>query len=176
MRPLVQTVEIVEGQGVTHLVIRARNKFVTVAAIMYGVPVLLVLFFVAVYNVSVGAISAALFLFCATAGAAWMVYSMGIRPKSHTLTFDKSGLSVRERLYPFVDIDGFGQSENGGGIGDGSVFPIARNRTIGRHIYIQYGGQHIPVTVGMVDRQASQAFEAFQTLYARYARTDEAND
>lgn len=99
--------------------------------------------------------------------AAWKIAS---RKKEFQIRFDKSGIQVSNKVYKFSEIKSFGISDGGGAPNDPASMPIPRNSvTNGTCIYLDCGGQHIPITVGLELQNAREALKQFTRLYEQHA-------
>lgn len=116
-----------------------------------------------------GTLEISLLLAIAAGLVFWFASKIAFRPKSLHIVFDDTGIGVGATRYGYGDITSFGISAFGGAADSPFNMPVPRNVTQGPHLYIEVGGRHIPITVGLRDAQARDAFDAFETLYRRYS-------
>jgi len=103
-----------------------------------------------------------------TATIVWLTWRIGWRPRPFAMTFSRDSLQVGRQRFAYSDIRSFGVSGYGGDVVDPVSIGVPRNVTIGPHVYIETGGRHLPITVGLKAAQAKEALRVFGELFARY--------
>ena len=140
-------------------------------ALGLGTPLALAVLALSIANWRAGDLTPAIAGMGVVTLLSWIVYRVGFGQRTFTLRFDRSGIALGNDYYRYVDIDGYGLSEYGGGIllGNGGGPACPRNVTIGWHISINHRGQSVPLTMGLKEAQAREAFTQFQNIFERYA-------
>jgi len=156
-----------QGDGAT-LTVFARNPIVswiatTVGAIVSAWPMALV-----AYGVSVSNWEMVLVMSGLTAGVVWLTWRMGWRPRPFPISFSRSFLQAGPHRLAYSDIKSYGLSRHGGDVVDTVSIGVPRNVTIGAHIYVDVGGRHLPITVGLKDAQAKEVLRVFGHLLDEY--------
>ena len=98
----------------------------------------------------------------------WLTWRVGWRQRRFAMTFSRDGLEVGPHRFAYRDIRSYGVSGYGGDVVDTVSIGVPRNITIGPHLYVEVGGRHVPVTVGLKPAQAQAALRAFADLLERH--------
>lgn len=121
-----------------------------------------------VYGFSISNYGTVLVMTGLTATVFWLIWRIGWRPRPFHISFAQGFLQVGPHRYAYSDIQSFGVARYGGDVVDTVSIGVPRNVTIGPHIYIEVGNRHLPITVGLKDAHAEEAFRVFAHLLGKY--------
>lgn len=146
------------------LTIRARNSLVVWIVLLAGGFVSLGPLALLAYGLKMGKWGTALAAAALLGAVCWLTWRIGWRPRAFRIAFLPDALQVGQQRFAYADIQSYGVSAYGGDAYDPASMPIPRNYTLGPHLYIETGGRHVPITVGLKDQQAQDACRLFGEL------------
>jgi len=162
--------EITDGPDGTALSVRHRGRFRFFAALLIGIPVLILLLVISGIALFTGRMEPFVPLAGATVGVGVLIWLLAGRRKTTRLSFDADGVIHRKTRYRYEDIAEYGTHHLDAGKVVNAKSAQAALMEIGNALYIDFGSKRINLVEGLTEGEASQVFAAFDRLYQRHAR------
>jgi hypothetical protein len=162
-------VYVEENENAAVLNISATNWFARIFLLILGAMAFLACVGLALSNWRAGDAVSAVFLCLIAISLGVGIWRFVSTPKVYTIHFGASGLRVGKTTYAYADIQSFGVDVSGAAPFDPASMPIPQNLTPGSHIYLETGGQMVPISIGLEKETARHALKQFTLLYQRFS-------
>ena len=159
---------VTETPGKVIITYRTRNRLVMVFGIMALVGILGMALAPLVTALQQGALVSSVVILALLAVSLVAAGKLFIARRTHQLVFTSEGLSVGGQTWRFDDITDHGLNQFNSDPAFTSNVGAPANVTIGWHIHVDHKGRHVPVTIGLPEKQARALYRAFSSAFERY--------